>query len=67
MTPEQADRLGRLADGLDAVLYSAKLPMPPAMHITALTEKIREARDEIAAVVREATGDDPWATNPLQG
>lgn len=67
MTPEQAERLGKLADGLDACLFAAKLRLPPAVHLTALTEKIREARDEVVAVVREATGEDPWATNPLRG
>lgn len=67
MTPEQADRLGRMADGLDAVLYSAKLPLPPALHLEALTSKIREARDEIVAVVIDATGENPWETNPLRG
>lgn len=67
MTPEHADILGRLADELDAVLYSAKLPLPPALHIEALTGKIREARNTIADVVRSETGEDPWATNQLRG
>lgn len=67
MTPEHADTLGRLADGLDAVLYSAKLPLPPSMHIEALTCKIREARDTVAEIVRKETGEDPWATNQLRG
>lgn len=67
MTPENAENLGKLADELDAVLFSAKLPLPPQIHITALTEKIREARDVCAGIVRAETGDDPWASNPLRG
>jgi hypothetical protein len=67
MTEEQAERLGVLADELDAVLYSVKLPLPPTLHIEAMTGKIRETRDTLASVVREATGGDPWATNPLRG
>ncbi len=67
MSPENAERLGKLADELDAVLYSAKLPLPPAIHLTALTEKIREARDVCAEIVRAETGADPWATNQLRG
>lgn len=67
MTPEHAERLGLLVDTLDNILYSAKLPLPAAVHVELLTEKIREARDELAAIVREATGEDPWETNPLAG
>lgn len=67
MTEDHAERLGKLADSLDNMLYAAKLPVPPHMHVTVLTEKIRSARDEIAAIVREATGEDPWETNPLEG
>ena len=67
MTEEHAEQLGQLADSLDAVLFSVKLPLPPAIHLTALTEKIREARDTCAEIVRAETGDDPWATNPLRG
>jgi hypothetical protein len=67
MTPEHADTLGRLVDGFDAVLFSAKLPLPPSVHIEALTAKIREARDICADIVRAETGHDPWATNPLRG
>lgn len=67
MTPDNAERLGQLADQLDACLYSAKMPLPPALHIGALSDKIREARDVIASVIRDETGEDPWATNPLSG
>lgn len=67
MTEDHAERLGKLADSLDNLLYAAKLPVPPHMHVTLLTEKIRSARDEITAIVREATGEDPWETNPLEG
>jgi hypothetical protein len=67
MTPEHADRLGRLADQLDAMLYSARLPLAPAIHISAFISMTRDARDELASIVREATGENPWETNPLCG
>lgn len=67
LTDEQADRLGRIADSLDAGLFGAKLPLPPGLHMEGLTGIMRSARDEVAALVREITGDDPWATNPLEG
>lgn len=68
MTEDQAEQLGQLADRLDAVLYSAKMPgLPPQIHIEGLTGTIRDVRDELATIVREVTGEDPWATNPLAG
>lgn len=67
MTPEHADRLGRLADSLDSILYSRKMPLPANFHLECFTNKIRETRDEIAAIVREATGSNPWETNPFNG
>lgn len=66
-TDEHADELGRMADSLDACLYSAKMPIPDSIHVTGLTGIVREARDCIAKIVREATGEDPWKTNPLEG
>lgn len=65
MDPENAERLGKLADELDAMLFSARLPLPPAIHLTALTEKIRETRDAIVEIFRDETGEDPWADNRL--
>ena len=67
MSAENTDKLGRLADALDAALYSAKLLLSPKTHMDALTGQIREARDICAAIVREETGADPWETNPLSG
>lgn len=67
MSPVNAERIGQLADQLDAVLYGTKMPLPPAIHLTALTEKIREARDLLVEVFRDETGEDPWANNRLVG
>lgn len=61
------ERLGKMADELDAILHITKLALPPKMHIEALTGKIREVRDELATMVCTATGDNPWADNPLEG
>lgn len=67
MSPENAERIGKLADELDAMLYSAKMPLPSAIHVTALAEKIREARNVLVDVFRDETGEDPWADNRLVG
>lgn len=67
MDAEQIERIGELADRLDAVLYAAKLPLPADIHLQGLQATIREVRDEIVEIVREVSGEDPWATNPLEG
>lgn len=67
LTPEQIECLGSIADKLDAALYSANLPVSPQTHIKCLSDCIREARNEIASIVRHVSGDDPWKDNPLIG
>ncbi|WP_143565691.1 hypothetical protein [Sinorhizobium fredii] len=67
MKDENAEKIGTLADELDAVLFASKLPLPPHLHLTALTEKVREARDILVSVFKDETGDDPWEDNPLVG
>jgi dsDNA-binding SOS-regulon protein len=67
MKEENAEKIGQLADELDAMLYSAKLPLPPSIHIEAMTAKLRETRDVLAGIFKDKTGDDPWADNPLAG
>ncbi len=67
MTPEQAEQLGQMADRLDAILHTTRLPLPASTHVGGLSETIRDVRDELAEMVRDATGEDPWETNPLQG
>ena len=67
MTPDQADRFGKLAEKLDACLFAAKLPMDPKFHLDILKTVIRDVRDEIAALYQEITGENPWETNPLEG
>jgi len=66
-TPEQHERLGRLADRLDAILYGTKLPLPPHIHIECMSGTVREVRDEIANLYVELTGVNPWEDNPLEG
>ncbi|RVH21453.1 hypothetical protein [Sinorhizobium meliloti] len=67
MKDENAEKIGTLADELDAVLFTSKLPLPPQLHLSSLQEKVREARDILAAVFKDETGDDPWEDNPLVG
>jgi len=67
MTDDQVERLGKLADSLDSGLYPLRMPLPDAMKITGMAGIVREARDEIAKLVVEITGENPWETNLLDG
>lgn len=67
MTEDHAERIGRLADALDAVLYATRLPMPAQLHLEALKDQVRSTRDELAKMHIEATGSNPWETNPHAG
>lgn len=65
---ELMDEIGQLADQLDNALYALKLPgLPDRLHIEGLSGTMRGVRDKLASIVREQTGDDPWADNPLEG
>lgn len=67
MKAHNAEKIGTMADELDAVLFSAKLPLPSHLHLEALTSKIREARDLLVSVFKDETSEDPWEDNPLAG
>ena len=67
LSGDQADELGRVADDLDSALHATALPLPTELHLECVTSAVRSARDTIARIVREATGTDPWKTNPLEG
>jgi hypothetical protein len=63
-----SDRLGQIADNLDSALFPQKLPgLPASLHLEGLSGSVRQCRDELAAIVRELSGEDPWADNPLEG
>jgi hypothetical protein len=67
MDEERLDRLGTVADNLDSALHMLRVPLPAQTHLEGLAASMRKARDEIAGIVREVSGDDPWETNPLEG
>jgi hypothetical protein len=61
MTEEQADEIGQLADRLDTILYSVKLPVSSAIHIQGMSGVIRDVRNELVRIVRASLSYDPWA------
>lgn len=67
ITDDQADRLGQIADSLDACLYPLQLKLADSIKIEGMAGSMREARDKLVELVKEITGEDPWETNPLVG
>ena len=61
------ERLGQLADKADNFCHAAQIPLSPRIHITALRGGMEDIRDELRAIFREVTGDDPWADEPMSG
>lgn len=60
MSEDDLNTLGMIADDLDAATYTAKLPLPPAVHVDAMSGIIAETRDKLKAFCVER-GFDPWS------
>lgn len=60
LTPDQLDRLGRLADKADNFSHAAKMPLPDSVHKTCLLEGMGDIRNELRAIYVEASGENPW-------
>lgn len=67
VSDDQMERLGKLADSLDAGLYPLRIPIPDAMAVTGMAGIMRDTRDDIVKLVIEITGKNPWEDNPLEG
>lgn len=60
MTPNQLDRLGRLADKADNCVAASKLPSSLQLQKTCLAEAMVEVRDELRRLVIELGGVNLW-------
>jgi hypothetical protein len=58
------EEVASLADRVDNLRAASFLPLPPAMHMEQLRGGLREIRNELRAIVRRETGDDPWDGQP---
>lgn len=67
MNPELAETLGRIVDGLENALYGTRLTLSAELHTVGTKRAMREARDKLATIIRDSTGEDPWKDNPLDG
>lgn len=58
---EVLDEIGSLADTCDNMRAASTLPVPPSIHIEAMTAKYIELRTRLRAVyVKLSRGEDPW-------
>lgn len=64
LSPDQWDQLGKMADRLDNLTYSAKLPLPANLHLKAILGNLEEMRDELRQFVVDGSGENPWQGQP---
>ena len=67
MNQEQLDKLAALADTAENCASASTIPMPPAIHIQALSGKMEEISVALKDLYREVSGTDPWEGHPLRG
>lgn len=58
---EAIDEIGELVDQCANMLAAGVMPLPPAIHIEALTGGYREMQDKLRTIYVKLAGDDPWA------
>lgn len=57
---ETVDEIGALVDLCANMLAASVLPVPPAIHIEALTGKYREMQSRLRVLYVKLSGEDPW-------
>ena len=60
MEEHRVDEIGEVADTCDNLIHSAKLPLPPDLHLVALLANLRIIRDKLREIVAGEKGYDPW-------
>lgn len=59
MSDEDLETLGLMADRLDNAAHAAVMPLPPHIHVQALTGIVGDVRDELKTFLK-SKGFDPW-------
>lgn len=54
------ERIGELADRVDSLVCAESLPFPEAVAKPARTQSLTKVRDDLRAIFKEMTGEDPW-------
>ena len=58
---DNMDQIGRVSDTLENLLFALNnLPLPPALHLKALSESLPEQVKLLRAAVVAETGENPW-------
>lgn len=61
-TKEFLKRIERLADQVDGMTRSAKMPgLSASIRVASMADELAEIRDEMREAYREFSGQDPWA------
>lgn len=58
---EAIEEIGELVDHCANMLAASVLPVPPAIHLEALTGGYRDMQDKLRTIYVKLAGDDPWA------
>lgn len=61
MTNAHLEAIGQLADKADNYIAASQLPLPAMIHLEQLRIGLQQISDGLKAVVREVSGEDPWA------
>ena len=57
ITNEQLEQIAELIQSCDNVLHSAKMPLPPSIHLEGLAHAVKQTRDKLREVHEEITGE----------
>lgn len=66
MDAKLLERIGLLKDKASNLLAATRLPLSPAIHVTALAQGMQEIETELRAIYAAANhGKTPWDTHPM--
>lgn len=60
ITPDQLDKLGRLADQANNLAAASQLPVAPAIHVACMRQGLIDIDKALKKLYIEISGDDPW-------
>lgn len=60
MKPENAEKLGLLADKIDNLVAGLELPMAPDFHLEQLKQILPDISKGMKEIHIEETGENPW-------
>jgi hypothetical protein len=64
ITRKQLETLGKLSDKAANLRAASHLRLPPEMHVTQLSNGMKEIRDEIRELYIDIAHENPWDLEP---